>query len=68
MITELAGLKINDRIKAPMPFKGEATIIGFRYYTSRNNGRTSMVADYITDDLKTSFDGIEKLIPLKVQS
>ena len=68
MITELAGLKINDRIKAPSPFTGEATIIGFRYYTSRNNGRTSMVADYITDDMKASFDAIEKLIPLKVVS
>jgi hypothetical protein len=59
MITELAGLKINAKIKAPMPFAGEATIIGFRYYTSRNSGRTSMVADYITDDGKASFDAIE---------
>lgn len=66
MIQELAGLKINGRIKAPSPFTGEATIVGFRYYTGRHSGRTSMVADYITDDGKASFDPIEKLVPLRV--
>ena len=66
MTTELCGLKVNGKIKAPMPFSGEATIIGFRYYTSRNTGRTYMVADYITDDGKASFDSLEKLLPLKI--
>ena len=68
MIQELAGLKINGRIKAPSPFTGEATIIGFRYYTGRHTGRTSMVADYITDDGKASFDAIEKLVPLRIDN
>jgi hypothetical protein len=63
MITEIANLRINGRIKAPQPFTGEATIIGFRYYTGRHTGRTAMVADYITDDGKASFDPIEKLVP-----
>jgi hypothetical protein len=67
MVTELAGLKVNDKIKAPVPFTGNATIIGFRYYTGRNTGRTYMVADYITDDGKASFDALEKVLPLKIQ-
>jgi len=66
MITELCGLKVNDKIRAPMPFSGHATILGFRYYTSRNTGRTAMVADYLTDDGKQSFDPIEKVLRLKI--
>ena len=66
MIETLAGLSVNGRIRAPVPFSGEATIIGFRYYTSRNTGRTYMVADYVTDDGKASFDALEKLLPLKI--
>ena len=61
MIMELCGLKVNQKIPAPTPFNGEVTIVGFRYYTSRNTGRTYMVADYITDDGAASFDAIEKL-------
>lgn len=66
MITELAGLKVNSKIRAPMPFDGEATVIGFRYHTGRNSGRTYMVADYITDDGKQSFDSLEKILSLKI--
>lgn len=65
MITELCGLKVNSKIKAPIPFDGEATILGFRYYTSRNTGRTYMVGDYLTDDGKMAFDSIEKLVKHK---
>jgi len=68
MTQELAGLKINGRIRAPIPFSGLATIIGFRYYTGRHSGRTSMVADYVTDDGKASFDPIEKLLPLRLDT
>ena len=68
MITELAGLKLNDRIKAPMPFDGMATIIGFRWHTSRNTGRTYMVAEYLTDDCKQSFDSIEKIVRLQAEN
>jgi hypothetical protein len=56
----LAGISINDKIFVPL-FKEQATVVGFRYYTSRNNGRTSMVADYITDSGKASFDGLERV-------
>jgi hypothetical protein len=67
-IQTICGLSIGDTIDSPLPFTGTAEIIGFRYYTSRNNGRTSMVADYITHDLKASFDAVEKLIPLKIKT
>lgn len=62
MLTELAGLQINQKIRAPMPFKGNATIIGFRWHTSRNTGRTYMVAEYVTDDGCQSFDSIDKVL------
>ena len=52
----ICGLSVGDKITAPMPFTGTAEIVGFRYHTSRNTGRTYMVADYITDDLKQSFE------------
>lgn len=48
MITELCGLKVNDKIRAPMPFSGHATILGFRYYTSRNTGRTAQTISPMT--------------------
>lgn len=63
----ILGITLGAKITAPAPFKGEATIMGIRYYTSRNNGRTSVVADYITDDLKTAFDAVEKLVPLLIK-
>ena len=62
----ISGLTLGDKIKAPMPFDGTAEIIGFRYHTSRNTGRTYIVGDYITHDGKASFDPVEKLVPLKV--
>jgi hypothetical protein len=61
MITELAGFKINQTINAPMPFDGNATIIGFRWHTSRNTGRTYMVAEYLTHDGKQCFDSLERI-------
>jgi hypothetical protein len=68
------GLKLGDKITAPVPFnfpdsKGPivtAEIMGFRYYTSRNTGRSCIVADYIMNDGKVSFDPVEKLVPLKL--
>jgi hypothetical protein len=60
----ICGLSVGDKIKSPMPFTGTAEIIGFRYYTGRH--RTVMVADYITHDLKASFDPVEKLISLRI--
>jgi len=66
MTTELAGLKVNQKIRAPMPFSGEATVIGFRYHTHRMSGRTTMVVDYITDDGKMAFDSLDKVLPLKI--
>jgi len=66
MTKTIMGLSVGDTITAPMPFTGTAEIIGFRYHTSRNNGRTYMVGDYITHDMKAAFDAVEKLIPLKV--
>jgi hypothetical protein len=68
MMTQIAGLNVNEKINAPMPFTGQATIIGFRYYTSRNTGRTYMVADYITDEGKMSFDSLEKVLKYKIVS
>ena len=70
MITELASLKINDKISIPGFLKNPArtaTIIGFRYYTSRNNGRTSMVADYIFDNGDgQSFDGLDRVLKWRI--
>jgi len=60
------GLSVGDTITAPTPFSGTAEIVGFRYHTSRNTGRTCMVADYVTHDGKASFDPVEKLRPLKI--
>lgn len=62
---EIAGLKVNDVFMRPAIISGPATrctIIGFRYYTSRNNGRTSLVADYLVEDgekVYQTFDGID---------
>jgi hypothetical protein len=64
---EIAGLKVNDVFMRPAVISGPATrctIIGFRYYTSRNNGRTSLVADYLVEDgdkVYQSFDGIDRV-------
>lgn len=66
MTNTICGLSVGDKITSPLPFTGTAEIIGFRYHTSRNTGRTYMVADYITHDLKQSFDSVEKVIPLKI--
>jgi hypothetical protein len=60
------GLKLGDKITAPMPFNGTAEIMGFRYHTSHNTGRTCIVGDYITSEGKVSFDPVQKLIPLKI--
>ena len=60
-------LEVNDRITAPWPYQGNATIIAFRHYTGRHNGRTSYVADYITDDGKEGFDAVSKLMPLRIK-
>jgi hypothetical protein len=67
----IGGLKLGDTIKAPSPFNWPdpnltAEIMGFRYYTSHNTGRTCVVGDYLMADGKVSFDPVEKLIPLKV--
>ena len=70
----IMGLKLGDKIKAPTPFnmpddKGPpvtAEIMGFRYYTSHNTGRTAIVGDYIMSDGRTSFDPVQKLVPLKL--
>jgi hypothetical protein len=62
----ICGLKLGDKITAPMPFDGTAEIMGFRYYTSHNTGRTCIVADYIMNDGKVSFDPVQKLVPLKI--
>jgi hypothetical protein len=62
----ISGLSLGDKISSPLPFDGTAEIIGFRYHTSRNTGRTYIVGDYITHDGKTSFNPVEKLIPLKI--
>jgi hypothetical protein len=62
MTDQIANLKVNQKIRAPMPFSGEATIVGFRYHTSRNTGRTYMAVDYVTDDGKCSFDSLEKIL------
>jgi hypothetical protein len=59
MVTELAEFKLNQRIRAPSPFVGEAVIVGFRWHTSRNTGRTYVVAEYLTDDGKQCFDSLE---------
>lgn len=56
-LTNLIGTIIN----APSPFSGKAEIVGSRYYTSRNNGRTSFVFDYVMADGKTDFDTIENI-------
>jgi hypothetical protein len=64
---EIAGLKVNDTFMRPAMISGPSsrcTIIGFRYYTSRNNGRTSLVADYLVEDgdkFYQTFDGIERV-------
>jgi len=70
----IAGLTIGDKITAPAPFNVSwvkeivtAEITGFRYYTSRNTGRTYIVGDYITSKGDTSFDAVEKLVPLKIR-
>lgn len=75
MTRTICGLTVGDKISAPMPFDGTAEIIGFRYHTSRNTGRTYMVADYLllgdgkfSKELATSFDAVEKVIPLKIVS
>jgi len=63
----IAGLSINDTFMRPAVISGppvKCTIIGFRYYTSRNNGRTSLVADYLVEDgdkVYQSFDGIDRV-------
>ena len=67
MMTELCGLKVNGKIKAPLPFDGEATIVGFRYHVSRHTGRMYLVGDYVTDDGKFAFDAIDKLIKHKLE-
>ena len=63
---QIAGLRLGAKIKAPSPFCGEAEIIGFRYWTSANTGRTVVVADYLfTDDkgeIKQSFDPVDKIV------
>ena len=64
--TQIAGLKVGDKIPAPMPFDGIVEIIGFRYRTSRHTGATYMVADYVgtRPDGSTfqSFDDVKKLV------
>jgi hypothetical protein len=64
---EIAGIKINDTFMRPAVISGapsKCTVIGFRYYTSRNNGRTSLVADYLVEDgdkVYQTFDGIDRV-------
>ena len=73
MLDTIAGVSVNDKFQMPdepfRTFAGEmVTVIGFRYYTSRNNGRTSLVADYMTDDGRTSFDGLDRVKQWKMQA
>ena len=63
----ISGLSLGDKIRSPLPFSGTAEIMGFRYHTSRNTGRTYIVGDYLTHDGKASFDPVEKLVPLKIK-
>lgn len=47
---EIAGLKLGSKTKIPSRWHDgfdDAEIIGFRHYTSRNNGRTYVVADFL---------------------
>ena len=57
---------LNDNPPKPLEIV-TAEITGFRYYTSRNTGRTYIVGDYITSKGDTSFDAVEKLVPLKIR-
>lgn len=62
----ISGLTVGSKIKAPMPFTGEAEIIGFRYYTSPHTGRTCVVADYLftksDGTMGQSFNAIDQIL------
>lgn len=67
-----SALAVGDVIPAPQPFDGTVEIIGFRLHTSRNNGRTFRVADYVgrREDGShfQSYDAVDRLMDLKAKA
>lgn len=68
----ISGLTVGSKIKAPMPFTGEAEIIGFRYYTNSRTGRTCVVADYLftkpDGTVGQSFNAIDQILNAQAEA